>query len=182
MARHRASLIAQLVKNCPAMQETPVWILGWEVRWRKDKLPTPVFLGFPCSSAGKESACNMGYLGSISGLGRSSGEGKGYPLHYAGLENVVHGVAKSWTRLSNFHLAMLAPYVRNKIQTSFNSVQSLSHVWLFAIPCTAACQAFLSFTISWSFLKFMSIESVMQSKHFILCHPLLQLPSIFPGI
>ena len=40
----------------------------------------------------------------------------------------VHGIAKSWTRLSNFHLAMLAPYVRNKIQTSFNSVQSLSHV------------------------------------------------------
>ena len=66
-------------------------------------------LGFPCGSAGKESACNAGDLGSIPGLGRSPGEGKGYPLQYSGLENStdckVHGVAKSQTRLSNFHLA-----------------------------------------------------------------------------
>ena len=57
--------------------------------------------GFPCSSAGKNSACNGGDLGSIPGLGRSPGEGKGYPLKYSGLENsmncIVHGVAKSWT-------------------------------------------------------------------------------------
>ena len=50
-------------------------------------LPTPVFLGFPCGSAGKESACNVGDLDSIPGLGRSPGEGKGYPLQYSGLEN-----------------------------------------------------------------------------------------------
>ena len=60
-----------------------------------------------CGSAGKESACNAGDLGSIPGLGRSPGEGKGYPLQYSGLENsmdgIVHGVAKSQTRLSNFH-------------------------------------------------------------------------------
>ena len=57
--------------------------------------------GFPCGSAGKESACNAEDLGLIPGLGRSSGEGKGYPLQYSGLENsvdcVVHGVAKSRT-------------------------------------------------------------------------------------
>ena len=62
---------------------------------------------FPCGSAGKESTCNAGDLGSIPGLGRSPGEGKGYPLQYSGLENstdcIVHGVAKSQTRLSNFH-------------------------------------------------------------------------------
>ena len=52
-----------------------------------DRLPTPVFLDFPCGSAGKESVCNVGDLGSISGLGRSPGEGKGYPLQYSGLEN-----------------------------------------------------------------------------------------------
>ena len=56
---------------------------------------------FPCGSAGKESACNAGDLGSIPGLGRSSGEGNGYPLQYSGLENsmycIVLGVAKSWT-------------------------------------------------------------------------------------
>ena len=46
-------------------------------------------LGFPCGSAGKESTCNVGDLGSIPGLGRSPGEGKGYPLQYSGLENSV---------------------------------------------------------------------------------------------
>ena len=60
---------------------------------------TPVFLGFPCGSAGKESTCNAGDLDLIPGLGRSPGEGKGYPLHYSGLENSVHGVAKSQTLL-----------------------------------------------------------------------------------
>ena len=82
-----ASLIALLIKNPPAMQETLVQFLGQEDHWRRDRLPTPVFLGFPCGSAGKESACNAGELGSILGLGRSPGEAKGYPLQYSGLEN-----------------------------------------------------------------------------------------------
>ena len=64
-------------------------------------------MGFPCGSAGKESACNVGDLGLIPGLGRSPGEGKGYPLLYSGLENsmgcIFHGVTKSQTGLSNFH-------------------------------------------------------------------------------
>ena len=55
--------------------------------WRRDRLPTPVFLGFPCGSAGKESAHNAGDLGSITGFVRSRREGKGYPLQYSGLEN-----------------------------------------------------------------------------------------------
>ena len=46
-----------------------------------------VHMGFPCGSAGRESSCNMGDLGSMPGLGRSPGEGKGYPLQYSGLEN-----------------------------------------------------------------------------------------------
>ena len=62
------------------------------------------------------------------------------------------------------------------------SVQSLSRVRLFATPWTAACQASLSFTISWSLLKLMSIESVMPSNHLILCCPLLLPPLIFPSI
>ena len=77
-----ASLVAQLIKNPPAMQETPVQLLGWEDPLEKDRLPTPVFLGFPCDSAVKESACNLGDLGSIPRLGRSPGEEKGYPLQY----------------------------------------------------------------------------------------------------
>ena len=61
-------------------------------------------------------------------------------------------------------------------------VQLLSHVRLFVTPWTAAHQAFLSITNSWSLLKLMSIKSVMPSNHLILCHLLLLLPSIFPSI
>ena len=64
-------------------------------------------------------------------------------------------------------------------------VQSLNHVQLFATPCKAckaACQASLSFTISWSLLKFVSFESMMPSNHLILCRPLLLSPSVFPSI
>ena len=64
----------------------------------------------------------------------------------------------------------------------FSSVQSLSHVWLFATPWIAACQASLSITISRSSLKLMSIQSVMPSSHLILCHPLFRLPPIPPSI
>ena len=62
------------------------------------------------------------------------------------------------------------------------SVQSLSHFRLLGTPWTAAHQASLSITSSWSLLKLMSIESVMPSNHLILCHPLLLLPSVFPSI
>ena len=72
-----------------------------KIHWRRDRLPTLVFLGFPCGSAGKESASNVGNLGSIPGLGRFLGEGKGYPLQCSGLENsmdcIVYGIAKSRT-------------------------------------------------------------------------------------
>ena len=54
-----------------------------KICWRRDRLPTPVFLGFPCGSSGKQSVCNVGDLGSIPGLGRSAGEGIGYPLQYS---------------------------------------------------------------------------------------------------
>ena len=87
----RASLIAQLVKNPPATQETPVRFLSKEDLLEKGWLPTPVVWGFPCGSAGKESskesARNVGDLGSIPELGRFPGEGKDYPLQYSGLGN-----------------------------------------------------------------------------------------------
>ena len=74
------------------------WIISMYQYWAK---------GFPGGSAGKESACNAGNLGSISGLGRSLEKRKGYPLQYSGLENsvdsIVHGVAKSRTQLNDFH-------------------------------------------------------------------------------
>ena len=72
-----------------------------KIRWRRDRLPTPVFLGFPGDSASKESACNVGDLGLIPGLGRPPGEGNSYPFQYSGLENsmdyIVHAVMKSQT-------------------------------------------------------------------------------------
>ena len=79
----------------------PDLIPGQEVPWRRDRLPTPVFLGFAWDSDSKESSRSAGDLGLIPELGRSPGEGKGNPLQYSGLENFVdcidHGVAKSQT-------------------------------------------------------------------------------------
>ena len=77
------------------------------------KFAQHIFIGgFPCGSAGKESACNAGDLGTIPGLGRSPGEENSYPLQYFGLENsmdsIVHGVRKSWTQVSDFHLSSLS--------------------------------------------------------------------------
>ena len=77
------------------------WSDSWvgKICWRRDRPPTPVFLGFSGGSAGKESIGSAGDLGSVPGLGRSPREGKGYPLWYSGLENfmdcIVHGVAES---------------------------------------------------------------------------------------
>ena len=117
------------------MQKTWVQFLGWEDLLEKKMQPITVVLpgksheqrslvgysswshervghdlatkqDFPGGSDSKDSACNVGDLGSIPGLGRSPGEGKGYPLRYSGLENsmdTVHGVTKSQTRLSDFH-------------------------------------------------------------------------------
>ena len=75
-----ASLIAQLVKNPPACMRP--WFDSWvgKIPWRRDKLPTLVFLGFPNDSDGKESACNAGDMGLIPGLGRSPGKGNSNPL------------------------------------------------------------------------------------------------------
>ena len=71
----------------------------------------PPLRGFPGGSDGNKSACNVGYLGLIRGSGRSPREGNSYPLQYSGLEKsmdcTVHGVAKSWTQLSDFHFNFL---------------------------------------------------------------------------
>ena len=99
--------MAQLVKNLPAMQETPGGFLGvGKIHWRRDRLPTPGFLGFPYGSVGKESACNAGDLSSIPRSGRSTGERNGCPLQYScpeypmdrgAWQATVHGVTKSQT-------------------------------------------------------------------------------------
>ena len=74
-----SDMVAQWVKNLPAMQKTPVQFLSRDDPWKRDRLPTLVFLGFPGGSDSKESTCNAGVLGSIPGLGRSPGGGHGNP-------------------------------------------------------------------------------------------------------
>ena len=131
------------------------WFDSWvrKSHWRRDRLPTLVCLGFPGGSAGKESACNAGDLGSIPGLRRSPGGGNCYPLQYSGLENsmdwIVHGVAKSWTRLSHFYLHQvlvaaceifscnmwaLAPQPRIKPGPPALGGESLSHLITGEVP------------------------------------------------
>ena len=83
---------------------------------------------------------------------------------------------------SDIHFAFLHTLCLGWFRSSPTVVQWLSHVRLFATPCTVVCQASLSFTIYQSLLKLMSIESMMPSNHLILCRPLLLLPSIFPSI
>ena len=82
---------------------------GWQVTFKWESVIFQV--GFSCGSAGKESACNTRDLVLIPGLGRSPGEGNSYPLQYSGLEQsmdcIVHGVARSRTRLSHFHFHFL---------------------------------------------------------------------------
>ena len=104
---HRASVIACWWKICLQCRRPWFNFQVGKIHWRRDRLPTSVFLGFPCGSADKESACNAGDLSLIPGLGKSPGEGKGSRLQYSGLKNstdcMVHGVAKSRTELSDFH-------------------------------------------------------------------------------
>ena len=100
------------VKESACYAEDPGLIPGsGRSPWRRNRLPTPVFLGFPCGSAGKEFACNAGDLGSMPGLGSCLGEGNSYPLQYSGLENsmdcLVHGVSNSQTLLSDFHFTIV---------------------------------------------------------------------------
>ena len=155
------SLIAQLVKSTPAMKETRFNSWVRKIHWRRDRLPIPVFFGFPCGSAGKESTYNVNppiippynvgeNLGSFPGLGRSPGEGKGYPLQYSGLENsmdwIVPGLSKSQTRLSNFHFARMWNECSCMIVWTFFGIAlfwDCNENWPFFSPvATAECSKF----------------------------------------
>ena len=137
-----------------------------------------LYMGFPCGSAAKESACNVGNLSSIPGLGRSPGKWKRYPLQYSGLEN---SATKSWTQQSSFHfhfhLANICfifdlinhqhekyTFIDLNVQkieltsrVQFSSVQLFSRIQLFATPWTIAGLASLSITNSHSLPKLTSI-------------------------
>ena len=99
-----------MVKNPPAVQEIPVPFLVGKIPWRRDRLPIPVFLGFPGGSDGRESTSNARDLGLIPRLGRSPGGGHDNSLQYSCLENpmdrgawrdTVHRVEKSQIQLNH---------------------------------------------------------------------------------
>ena len=132
---------------------------------------------------------------SIPRLGRSPGGGHGNPLYscreiplteeIAGLQSMVsQRVTYNWSDLAQEHNCDRAYMgsVHSRLDDSLSSVQSRSWVQLFVIPWTAAHQASLFITNSWSLPKLMFMESVMPSKHLILCYPLLLPPSIFSSI
>ena len=124
------SLVAQLVKNLSAMQETPVWFLVGKIHRKRDRLPTLVFLGFPGGSSGKESTCNVRDLGSIPGfdpwVGKISWRRELLPTRVLWPEEfhgcIVHGVAKSWTRLSGFYLNRWHDLIYRKFSLSLTHI------------------------------------------------------------
>ena len=128
-----ASLVAQWVKNPPAMQGTPVGFLGGEDRWRRDRLPNPVFLGFPCGSAVKNPPAKQETW--VRSLGREDALEKGKTTQYSGYTPVFwpgefHSLyspwsPEGWTRLSGFHFHIFSyffPYYVSMGYFTFNSI------------------------------------------------------------
>ena len=152
----RASLIAQLVKNHPAMQESPAWVLGWKIHWRRDRRPTPAFLGFPCGSAGGESTCDVGDLGWEDPLE------EGMVTHSSILACripwtvIVHGVTKSQTRLSDFHFSLSqCLYVRKFSWITLKYPFSSTILVFFGVPILWILYVFFSvFYVSYSLQSF----------------------------
>ena len=117
-------------------------------------------MGFPCGSAGKESACNVGNVGLIPGLGRYPGEGKACPLQYSGLENsmecIIQGVTKSWTRLFE-GLSLSLSQIYNSIKVQIIKMVSETLVGFLVCFCCCCCiffqQNFYISERSWYFNK-----------------------------
>ena len=156
-----ASLVVQMIKNLLVMQETQVWFLGGEDPMEK----------------------GMATHSSIFAW-RIPGTEKPSELQPMGLQRVRH----DWATSTHTHKEKTcSKCLGNDGQKHHYSSNLRCYLLLFShsvfvTPWTATCQASLSFTISWSLLKFMSIESMIPCKHLILCHPFLLLPAIFPSI
>ena len=113
------------------------------IPWRRDRLPTPVFLGSPSGSTGQDSTCNVGDLGSISGLERSPGGGHDNPLQYSCLENPMdrgawwdrdHRVAKSWTWLTKLTVCFILCEFYHSKQHLKKHIYVLRGIWKFFFP------------------------------------------------
>ena len=138
-------------------------------------------LGFPGSSAGKESSCNVGDLGLIPELGRSPGDGNGYPFQYSGMENsmdcIVHGVCRvrhNWVTFTSLAALTLCCCCYCCL------VAKMCPIPCYPVDCNMPGFSVLCYLLS--LLKLTLIKSVMLSKYFILCFPLPLFPSIFPSL
>ena len=118
-----------------------------KIHWRRNRLPTPVFLGFPCGLAGKESACNVWDLGSIPGLGKSPGEGKVYPLQYS---SHLKGSHKTEWLHFHFSLSCIGEGSSNPLQCSCLENPRDRGAWWAAVSGVAQ---------SWTRLKRLSSSS-----------------------
>ena len=132
-------------------------------------------MGFPGGSAGKESSCNAGDLGSIPGLGRSPGEGKGNPLQYAGLENsmdcTVHRVPKSWTQLSNFSFHIVKDFSVVKEAEAFLEFSCLLYDPVDIGDLIPDSSAFAKSNLNiWKFLVHILLKPSLENfEHYFAC-------------
>ena len=162
------------------MQGTWVWCLVW-----KDSMC--LVAAKPVPPQLLKASCPRAQALIWEATTRSPQSNRGGPLCTAtrGIPHKAKKTSTAPTSKSHFYaptVSHLTKKLDSSIHNSLSSVQSLSCVWLFATPWTAARQASLSITNSWSPPKPMSIESVMPPNHLILCRPLLLLPSILPSI
>ena len=120
---------SEVAWSCPTLRARFNSWVG-KIPWRRDRLLTPLFLGFPCGSTGKESACTAGDLGSIPGLGRTPGERKGYPLQYSGLENSMDCPwgPKESIRLSDFFFLSFS--MKRGFIGGNTTIQFIDYQWL----------------------------------------------------
>ena len=139
------------------MKGTPFNSWVGKICWKRDRLPTPVFLGFSCGSAGKESACNVGDLSSIPWLGRSPGEGKGYPLQYSGLENSMdwgsmgsQRVRHDWATFTFTHIHICI-HIHTHTYVFFSIM--VYHKSLDIVPCTIRQDLVVYLSYRWQFVS-----------------------------
>ena len=193
-----ASLVAQLVKNPPAMQETLVQSLSWEDPWKRKWQPTPVFL--PGKFHGRKSLA--GYIQSMKWwrVGHELTTSLSLSKRTAAIEEYyqsrklfrIYCCEQRFGYIKHHTLVCVVNTekggrIKAWLWSSpcgeiISSVQLLRRAWLFVTPGTAALQASLSITNSKHLLKLKRIKSVMPSSHLILCCPLLLLPPILPSI
>ena len=126
---------SSVVRNLPAIQETPVWSWVRKIRWRRDRLPTPVFLGSPCGSAGKESACNAGDRGLIPGSWRSLGEGIGYLLQYPWASLVAQLVKNLPAMWKTGVLSLIWEDSLEKVMATYTSILAWRIPWTLESMC-----------------------------------------------